>query len=237
MRTPLRCGSLPVAILLAACAWLAPVSAHAHVSIVSGVGFANTTQKVLFGVGHGCTGADTYSIRVQIPNGVSSVRPEGSAFGKALVEKDAQQNIVAVSWTKADIDVLAADVEYYEFTLRMKLPDRPFSLLYFPTTQVCRAADGTVTSVEWSSVTPGETEGAEPAPMLALVPARRAGWNQFAVPETLSDLAPFFSDALIVWRGRAAYSANPTTLELIQKTSGVSALTAIAAGDQVWVKY
>lgn len=240
MRVSASTGSLGAAILSGACAWLLPVSAHAHVSIVSGPAFANATEKVTFGVGHGCTGADTYSVRVQIPEGVSSVRPEMSAFGKANVEKDAQQNIVAISWTKADIDVLDADVEYYELTMRLKVPNRPFSKLYFPATQVCRAMDGTVTTVEWSvagSGDSGEMEGAEPAPELVIVPPRHSGWNQFAVPEAISELDAFFSDALIVWRGKSAYSANPATADLIETTSGVSALSSLAAGDQVWVKY
>lgn len=240
MRISTCASSLGAAIFSGFCALLLPVSAHAHVSIVSGPAFANTTQKVTFGVGHGCTGADTYSVRVQIPSGVSSVRPETSPFGKANVEKDAQQNVVAISFTKADIDVLDVDVEYYELTLRLKVPDQPFSTLYFPATQVCRAADGTVTTVEWASVMSagsGEMDGAEPAPALIILPARHSGWNQFTVPEAITALDAYFSDALIVWRGKSAYSSNPATAELIQKTSGVTALSSLASGDQVWVKY
>ncbi|MFZ5893459.1 MAG: YcnI family protein [Myxococcota bacterium] len=216
----------------------APKAANAHISIISGPAFANTTQEVRFGIGHGCTGADTYSVRVEIPSSVSAVRPVSGPFGKASIEKDAQLNVVAVSWQKADIDVLDADVEYYTLTMRLKVPDQPFSVLYFPTTQVCRAADGTVTSVGWVSTSGSESsENDEPAPALTVLPARRPGWNKFAVPRAISSLDAFFSDALIVWRGKAAYSANPGTTDLIQSTSGVSVLSALSAGDQVWVKY
>jgi len=38
---------------------LAPAIASAHISVASGPGFANTTQEIVFGVGHGCAGADT----------------------------------------------------------------------------------------------------------------------------------------------------------------------------------
>jgi hypothetical protein len=35
----------------------------------------------------------------------------------------------------------------------------------------------------------------------------------------------------------AAYSSNPTTLEQIKSTDGVSELTALESGDEIWVKY
>jgi hypothetical protein len=50
-------------------------------------------------------------------------------------------------------------------------------------------------------------------------------------------LKAFFGDAQIVWKGTAAFSANPTTAGLIAGTSGVTALTSIAAGDVIWVKH
>ena len=65
-----------------------PLSALAHGrDYASGPGFANTTQEVSFGVGHGCSGTDTYSVRIEIPAGVTSVRPETSDFGKTTVKK------------------------------------------------------------------------------------------------------------------------------------------------------
>src|SRR6187431_1110418 len=109
-----------VALLAGLSAFFASGAALAHVSLVSGPGFANTTQEVTFGVGHGCAGADTYSVRVEIPSAVTSVRPVRGTFGKASVEKDAQLNTVAVTWQKEDIDVLDADVEYYKLTMRIK---------------------------------------------------------------------------------------------------------------------
>ncbi len=52
--------------------------ANAHVSLLSGPAQANKSQKITFGVGHGCNGDDTYTVRVQIPAGVVSVRTETS---------------------------------------------------------------------------------------------------------------------------------------------------------------
>ena len=57
-----------------------------------------------------------------------------------------------------------------------------------------------------------------------------------AIPE-IATIAFFFSDAQIVWKGTAAYSANPSTADQVKATPGVSALTALQANDEVWVKY
>ena len=218
-----------------------PAVARAHVSIASGPGFANTTQEITFGVGHGCAGADTYKVRVQIPADVLSVRPLRSDFGKVSVEKDTAGAITAVSWQKADADALDADIAYYKLVIRLKVPNKPFTTYYFPSQQTCRAMDGTLSTVAWSMfpTDPVIDGGAvdEPAPALVVLPARRPGWNKFVVAAAVSDLPTLFGDAQIVWKGTAAYSANPTTAELIGSTPGVTALTALAANDEIWVKY
>ncbi|HKO50368.1 MAG TPA: YcnI family protein [Polyangiaceae bacterium] len=220
-----------------ALAGLTPSTAQAHVSISSGPAFANTTQEVTFGVGHGCAGADTVSVQVEIPPGVGSVRPHDSGFGQVDVETDAAGAVVAVTWQKADGRVLDADTNYYKLLLRLKVPDQPFSTLYFPSHQTCRAKDGTTTVVDWVGMDESDSSGVEPAPALRILPARFPGWNKFTMPGPLTDLAPFFADAQIVWRGNAAYAKSPTTTELIATTSGVISLSTLEAGDQIWVKY
>lgn len=217
-----------------------PAIAHAHVSIASGPGFANTTQEVVFGVGHGCAGADTTSVKIEIPAGVTSIRPVRSDFGRVSVEKDAGGTITAVSWQKADADALEADIAYYKLVVRMKLPDQPWKTLYFPTHQTCRSAAGALSVVDWvglPTATPADGGEDEPAPALAVLPARKPGWNKFVVSQAVTDLAATFGDAQIVWKGAAAYSANPATVDLIKATSGVTQLDALAANDEIWVRY
>jgi len=225
---------------IAVCALLSSGISRAHVSIASGAAAANTTQEVTFGVGHGCATADTYKVRVQIPAGVTSVRPLRSDFGKPSVEKDAAGIVTAVVWQKPDADALDADIAYYKLVVRMRVPDAPFTTLYFPTQQTCRAPDGTLSTVGWSMLPtdPVVDGGAdEPAPALRIVPVRRPGWNRYVVTQTMTDLSVFFADAQIAWKGASAYSANPITAVLIAGTPGVTPLTSLAANDEVWVKY
>lgn len=214
-------------------------TAFAHVGL-SGPGYAGQTQVVTFGVGHGCEGADTYKIEVKIPKEVTTVRGLPSAFGEADVVADSAGVVTAVSWTKTG-KIRAQDDQYYQLSIRIRVPDAPFTTLYFPTKQTCRAADGTETVVDWDAL-PAEVDAApageepEPAPELRIVPVRSPGWNKFTVTEKIEDLS-IFDDAQIVWSGDAAYSKNAVTAELIKSEDGVTELTSIAAGAEIWVKY
>lgn len=221
--------------LLAAAALLATTLSKAHIAIGSGPGLADTTQKVVFGVGHGCDGADTLRVTIDIPEAVVSVRPEDSELGPASIVTNDAGLVTAVSWEKPIESLLPADTNYYELTLRLKVPNQPFSTLYFPTHQVCQDSDGLMTTVDWVSTTEGGSE--EPAPALNIVPKRFPGWNKFVVGTAIHELSAFFSDALIVWRDSAAYSVNPATADLIAATSGVTPLTSVDSGDEIWVKY
>ncbi len=213
--------------------------AHAHISIASGPGFADKSQEISFGVGHGCEGADTWRVRVEIPEGVSSVRAVNTDFGKATVEKDDAGTVVAVVWQKPEELLNDGDTHYYKLTIRAKVPNAPFTLLHFPTHQTCRTIDGTETTVDWVGTgAHGHDEGAEdPAPAMTILPPRLAGWNRFTVPAAIEDLAAMFGDARIVWKGTAAFSSNPLVTEMIGATPGVSGLEALSAGDEIWVLY
>ena len=223
-----------LASLLAIAAAALPSAAAAHVAVQSGPAAAGKTRIVTFEVGHGCEGADTASVRIEIPEAVGSVRAMPSPSASVEVERGADDRIVAVIWTRPDEVIAENDTNAYLFSLRLGVPDAPFATLYFPTIQTCKRGDGTTLSTEWVA-RPGE-EG-EPAPGLTILPAGVPGWNRFTVPVALDSLATWFADAEIVWRGNEAFSANPHTAAQIAATDGVGTLDSLAAGDQIWVKY
>jgi periplasmic copper chaperone A len=210
--------------------------ASAHVSISSGPAQATKSQKITFAVGHGCDGADTISVRVEIPAGVSSVRALSTDSFKPSIEGTAAA-VTAVTWTKPLADLQDSDFQYYELTIRARVGDVPFSKIFFRVHQTCRAMDGTITNVDWTAL-PGET--GEAAPSLTVVPSRVTGWNKYTltVPVTAADLPTYFADAHIVWNGSSAYSPNANVMSLIGATPGVTALSSdLAVGQEVWVKY
>ena len=217
-----------------------PLVATAHVSLISGPGFANTTQEISFGVGHGCAGADTYRIKLDLPAGVTSVRAMRSDFGKPSFQKNAEGIVTSITWQKPDAEMLDEDLGYYKLVVRMRVPNQPFTTIYLPVQQTCRAMDGTSTVVNWSMLPtdPVVDGGAdEPASELRIVPSRQQGWTKYVVPQAITELGRYFGDARIVWKGNAAYSPSTATTELINATPGVTMLSSLAANDEIWVKY
>ena len=204
--------------------------ALAHIDLED-VGGAGERQVLNFTVGHGCTGSDTLSVEIRIPEEVTSVRAVPWAYGDGEVVTSSSGAPLAVVWTKSA--VREVDDQFYTLSMRITVPDLPFSHLYFPAYQTCRSIDGEVTVVEWVGL-PGDPEN--PAPELRIIPVRHAGWNRFTPTASVTDLS-VFDDAEIVWQGEAAYSANPTIMELIEGEGDVAVLTELTAGSEVWVKY
>ena len=221
-------------------------SAQAHISVASGVGFADGTSEVTFGVGHGCNDHDTYRVVIDIPAGVTSVRTLTSDFGPATVTKDAAGLVTSVTWQKPLADLLPADTAYYKLAARMRLPNTPFATLYFVAHQTCRDTTGAEETVDWVGLptdapVPDGGPEREPAAALRIVPARVPGWNKYTLPAGVNiaavDLPVYFVNSLIVWKGTAAYSPNPNISARIAATTGVTALTSVAAGDEIWVRF
>jgi len=219
-----------------------PALAHAHVSLASGPAQANKSQIISFGISHGCTDTagkklDTVRITVTIPAGVTSIRGIRSDFGNPTYAKSGTA-VTAVTWTKPAGDLLEADDSYYEVKIRARIPDAPFTKLQWNVTQTC---EDSVTHaqivVPWDQ--PEGSMTGEPAPIQTVVPARTSGWNKFTMNRalTIQEVAAYLGDALIVWRGNAAYSSNQHTAAMIASTQGVVALDAVAANDELWVKY
>jgi uncharacterized protein YcnI len=222
-----RC-SLSVAAACAVVSSLGP--AYAHVDVISPA-FAGARQVITFPVGHGCTGADTVGIRIELPEEVTVVRALPWEFGPADVVTSSAGVPLAVEWTKPD--ARPTDDQFYELQMRITVPDMPFTTIYFKATQTCRSATGEESIVEWSAL-PGED--GEPAAGLMILPERHPGWNKFMVPIQIDELT-VFDDAQIVWSGDAAYSSNPATMELIAAEPNVEVLTTIPPSSEIWVKY
>lgn len=228
--------------LVAFCVLAIPTIAQAHISVASGPAAANKSQVIAFGINHGCTDTagkklDTVKIKITIPAGVTGVRGVRSDFGNPTYTKDGT-TITEVTWTKPAGDLLDADDSYYEIKLKVKIPDMPFSKLQWNIEQTCEDSTTNQQIVVLWDQPEGSTTG-EPAPQMTVVPARTSGWNKITVPRalTIEEVAAFFGDALIVWKGNAAFSTNPNTTDMIKATQGVTELTGLAANDEIWVRY
>ncbi len=218
-------------------------TAFAHMSVASGPVQAGRTSKISLGISHGCNDTeDSWKIRVTFPAGTfSSVRPMRSDFGTPVVLKEGNQ-VSGIEWTKPDADKRQADDAYYELTFRAAVPNTPFSKVKLTITQTCVDASGNPTTpVVWDD---DASSDPEPAPRLVILPQKLTptGWTKLTIPANTTvaaaDLDDYFPDALIVWKGTAAFSTNANTVEQINATTGVTFLDSdLVAGDVVWVRY
>lgn len=152
----------PAALILAAGA-----PAAAHITLETAAALAGSYYKAVFRVGHGCKGSPTRSIRVRIPDGVASVKPQPKPGWQVEIVKgeghDRGAQVTEVVWTGRLLDA-----HYDEFAVRMKLPDMPGAALLFPIVQVCEQGEQ-----RWvESTESGKPAGHDrmTAPMLRLTP-------------------------------------------------------------------
>lgn len=156
--------------------------AHGHVVLETPRAAAGSYYEAVFRVPHGCDGAPTTAITVEIPDGVLAVKPRPMPTwtvrtqrglyksGYELHGRTVHEGVVAVTWTGGPL----SDDFYDKFSFVAKLPSAaPGTRLVFPVVQRC--ADATVT---WSQVAekgqdPHSLE--HPAPVLELVPTDHAG--------------------------------------------------------------
>src|SRR5882724_7547071 len=126
---------------------LAVSPAFAHVSLETKQATVGSSYKAVFKVPHGCAGSATTKIRVQIPEGVISVKPMPkpgwtleTVKGKYAAEYDyfgskQSEGVKEVAWSGGKL----ADDNYDEFVVTTYLTGglKPDSTLYFPVVQEC----------------------------------------------------------------------------------------------------
>jgi uncharacterized protein YcnI len=148
----------------------------AHVTIDPTSGPANGYFRASLRVPHGCKGSPTVRIRVRIPDGVLSVKPQVKpawtiGIVKTKLAKPFDDGhggritevVSEVIWSGGRLE----DAHFDEFGLVMRLPNQPDTTLYFPVVQEC--ADGAHRWIDLPESGKPASELKEPAPALRLV--------------------------------------------------------------------
>lgn len=140
------------------CAALACVSfpAFAHITAHPDNGAADKYFQTSFRISHGCDGSDTTTVKVQIPPGIVSLKPQAKAGWTVEISKRKLENPVPaghgkitdeefseIIWTGGKL----ADSQYDEFGILMKLPATPDKTLWFPVTQLCTKGENNWTQI------------------------------------------------------------------------------------------
>jgi len=154
-------------IALTLLALAAPLPAAAHVVAVPDTAKAGSYAAVAFRVGHACAAGDaTLGVRIEIPAGVASARPQPKAGWTYALERepgsDPKAAPSAITFTGR-----LPDEAFDDFSLLMKLPATGEALV-FPVIQTCEKGESQWTEVP-DPAAPGE-KLTRPAPVLRLIP-------------------------------------------------------------------
>lgn len=157
---------------------------HAHPTLEQAQGFAGSGYKAVFRIPHGCDGAPTRAVEVDIPLGARGARPMPKPGWRLEVTRAplasphirhgraVTDDTVRVRWSaRTDEDMLPHE-QYDEFVLVVTLPDTP-GVLYWPLRQVC--AQGRADWIEVPRATQDASSLKMPAPVLRVAPADRHG--------------------------------------------------------------
>ena len=125
---------------------------------------------------HGCDGAPTTEVRVELPDGITRVTPRAVSGWAVKIEMktldepimlhgfEVTEIVGAIDWSGGSFP----DHAYEQFEFRMMMPDAPDTRLDFPVRQFCDDA-----SLHWDNIA-AENEDPwsldEPAPFIRLTP-------------------------------------------------------------------
>ena len=146
----------------------APLPAVAHVVAAPDAARAGSYSAIAFRVGHACAAGDTtLSVRIEIPTGVVSARPQPKTGWTYALEREAGADPKAAP-SAVTFSGRLPDEAFDDFSLLMKLPATGEALV-FPVIQTCEKGESQWTEVA-DPAAPDE-KLSRPAPVLRLIPA------------------------------------------------------------------
>ncbi|KAB0639308.1 hypothetical protein WT67_12925 [Burkholderia stagnalis] len=141
-----RHGRARAMLIHFACSMTLAAGAHAHITAQPNEGAAGTYFETSLKVPHGCDGSPTVALRVAIPDGVTSVKPQMKPGWSVDIDTQPidpplkgehgttiSKRVAAVEWRGGPLP----DTLYDAFGLVMKLPPAAGKTLYFPVVQTC----------------------------------------------------------------------------------------------------
>ena len=167
-------------VLAAAFLVLGTGAAFAHITLETQEAGVGSTYKAILRVSHGCDGKATIAVRVQIPEGVISVKPMPKPgwtlqTKKSKYEKSYQpygqavtDGVREVDWSGGSLPDEFHDEFVFRGTLAADLPAG--EMPYFPVVQECDGAAGRW--IEIPAVGQDEDALEYPAPGIKLLPKK-----------------------------------------------------------------
>lgn len=163
------------ALLIAAILLGLPALASAHVTFTQTTATPGSSYVGALRISHGCDGAATTSLKVEIPESVTSAKPQAKAGWTITVDRSPLAQPVKGEGGKMVTDRVSAitwtgnlpNDQFDDFGLMLKLPAAT-GPLYFTATQTC--ATGNAVWKDIPAANQAWHDVPHPAPMLNLTP-------------------------------------------------------------------
>jgi uncharacterized protein YcnI len=157
---------------------VAASSANAHATLDRSEAPANSFFNLNISVTHGCEGSPTLKVRVHVPEGVTSVKPQPKPGWRVSLQRrkltapitDAHGGTITEIVDEVIWEGRLEDEHYDQFGIHMKLPNTPGKTIYFPVVQECEK--GVHRWIEVPEKGKTSRDYREPAPALLLTPNR-----------------------------------------------------------------
>ena len=139
-------SGLPIWGVALAVALACASAASAHVTVQPADAPADSYAQLTFTVPHGCNGSATRALRIKLPDGILSAKPQMKPGWKVEIKTRKLDAAVAGPHGKSVTEVVdevdwrggpLPDNLYDTFGLVVRLPDRIGQTLYFPAVQEC----------------------------------------------------------------------------------------------------
>ena len=177
-----------------------PASAHTTLQLYGSTPVAGGYGQMFVRVPHGCDGAATDTIKVQIPAGFTSVKAQAKAGWQVATVKADGTNVSEVIWSGGSLP----DTQFDDFGISVKFP-KTSGVHYVPVVQLCGAS-----SAEWTQIpAAGQDSHAlkHPAPsvnVLETAPTIAARWTGDVTVESGKKSFHVSGDMSSVHRGKKA---------------------------------
>lgn len=163
---------------LAAAGILLALPAQAHVTLDPASAPAGSYVRTSLRVPHGCNGAATTRISVEIPQGIYTAKPMPKPGWRLSIERrrlpnpaqnthghEVEEEVARITWEGGPLP----DDQYDEFVLLLQAPNEPGGTLFLPVTQGCEGGR-TEAWVERPAAGQHTHDLARPAPAMRLNP-------------------------------------------------------------------
>jgi periplasmic copper chaperone A len=151
--------------------------AQAHVTLDPASAPAGSYVRAALRVPHGCSGAATIRVALDLPEGIYSAKPMPKPGWRLTIERrrlpqavrsphgrDMEEEVGRIVWEGGPLP----DAQYEEFVLMMQAPNEPGGTLYLPVTQSCEGGKSDAWA-ERPAAGQNPHDLARPAPALRLI--------------------------------------------------------------------